>query len=163
MSNNAESICRKLAGNLRRRALHAFIVHCWTKTVRIAPRTSYYIDGSIHSDFVENPTLSQLWLGRPNSNHLLLHYEIYRFNTLGVVYAILLLCWSTPCLITLLRYTLSYYMAKKFPISIHCCAIPNPNTILRYTLSYYMAKQFPVSIHCWAIPNPNTMFRFTQL
>ena len=37
MSNNAESICRKLAEQLRRPALHAFIIHGGTKSVRIAP------------------------------------------------------------------------------------------------------------------------------
>ena len=37
MSNNDECICRKVGKRLRRPALHAFIIHCGTKSTWIAP------------------------------------------------------------------------------------------------------------------------------
>ena len=89
-----------------------------------------------------------------------------------VVYAILLLCWSTACFFTLLRFTQHFYIAELYPILIHCwgirylntllsnfqtqipCwAIPSPNTLLKYTLSYYIAKQFR---------NTNTLLSYNQ-
>ena len=99
-----------------------------------------------------------------------------------VVYAILLLCWSTTCFITLVSFT---------QLFLHCWTTPNHNTLFRYTLFYYIAEQFSISIttgpypipthcwgipylitllsnsqiliHCWAIPNPNILLMYTQL
>ena len=104
-----------------------------------------------------------------------------------VVYANLLLCWSTACFITLLRFTQPFYNTELYPILTHCwgipylitllghsrrlilCwAIPNPNTLLRYSLSDYVAEQFPISrhtelypilTHCWGIPNFDLLLR----
>ena len=75
--------------------------------------------------------------------------------------SILLLCWSTACFITLLSY----------PTILHWCAIPNPNTLLRYTLSFYIAEQFlkaiitepyPILTHCWGIPYLITLLSNSQ-
>ena len=159
MSNNAESIRRKLVEKLRRPASHAFIIHCGTKSIQIAhPNT-------LTDRYIQLLPNTQPYLNF-DSDALIqaIYYYITKYTVLihwWVVYAILLLCWSTPCLITLFRYTLSYYVARGFPIPIHCCAIPNLNTLWRYIPSYYMGKQVPISIHCWAIPNPNTLFRYT--
>ena len=107
-----------------------------------------------------------------------------------IVDAILLLCWSTACFITLLSFAQHFYIAELYPILIHCwripylitllsnsqilipCwAIPNPNTLLRYTLSHYNAREFPNSIHTelypsltprWGVPNINTLLSYTR-
>ena len=104
-----------------------------------------------------------------------------------VVYAILLLCWSTAFFITLLSFTQPFYIAELYPILTHCWGIPyaitllsnsqrlrfcwvipNPNTLLRYSLFFYIAEHFPISIHtelypilthCWGIPNFDTLLR----
>ena len=96
------------------------------------------------------------------------------------MYAILLLCWSTACFITLFSFTQPFYIGELYSILTHCWGIPcpftllinsqklilcwatpNPNTLLRYSLSQQIAEQFPISIHtelypilthCWGIP-----------
>ena len=70
-----------------------------------------------------------------------------------VVDAILLLCRSIDCFITLLSFTQHFYIAELYPILIHCWGVPNLITLL---------SNSQILIHCWAIPNPNTMFRCTQ-
>ena len=50
-----------------------------------------------------------------------------------VVYAILLLCWSTACFITLLSFTQHFYK------------------LLSYTQSYYIVEVYPILILCLAI------------
>ena len=70
-------------------------------------RTSYYIDGLMHSIFAENFNLAQVKDSRTQIHTL--HYYIAEniacLNTLGGVYAIFLLCWGIRCLVTLLSYT----------------------------------------------------------
>ena len=118
--------------------------------------------------------------------------EVYPVLThWSVVYAILLLRWSTACFITFLRFTQLYHIAELYPIVthcwgirylntllsnsqilIHCWAIPNLNTLLRYNLSQKIAEQFPISIHtelypilthCWGIPYLNTLLSNSQI
>ena len=181
ISNNAESICRKESEKLRRSALHAFIKRCVTKSAQMArpstltdSYTRFLLKTQPFLNFVTRTTKSFSYIITLPKYTVLIHWWI--------VYANLLLRWSTHCFITLLsetptkshrwaipnpntllRYTLSYYLAKQIPISIHCWAIPNPITLLRYTLSSYFAEQIPISIHWWAKPNPNTLFRYTEL
>ena len=69
-----------------------------------------------------------------------------------VVYAILLLCWSTAYFITLLSFTQHFYIVELYPMLIHCRGIPYHNTLL---------SNSQILIHCWAIPNPNTMLRYS--
>ena len=47
------------------------------------------------------------------------------------VYAILLLCWDTRCLITMLSYTQQKYIVVVYSTLIHCWNTPNTNTLLR--------------------------------
>ena len=119
----------------------------------------------------------------------LLYRNIPCLNTLMVVYATLLLCWSTACFISLLSFTQLFYNAElnlflahcwgipyliTLPSNtqklIHCWATPNPNTLLRYSLFYYIAEHFPISRHielypiltrCWGIPNFDLLLRQT--
>ena len=64
-----------------------------------------------------------------------------------VVDAILLLCWSTACFITLLSFTQQFYIAELYLILLHCRGIP-------YLITWLSNSQ--ILIHCWAIPNPKT-------
>ena len=123
MPTNAECICKKVSKKLRRPALHDFILHCGTKSARIAPPNTLT---DPYSRFLPE---TQLYLnfmtGTPNSKSYII--TLPKYTVLihwWIVYAILLLCWSTPCLITSLSYT---------PTKSHCWAIPNPNTLFRYT------------------------------
>ena len=67
-------------------------------------RTSKYIDGLIHSVFVENTTLSQ-FCDSDAQIQTILNYitEVYRLNTFA---------GSLRYLITLLKYTLFYYIVE---------------------------------------------------
>ena len=130
-----------------------FHITLWNKVA--SDRTSWNIDGLIHSVLAKSPTVSH-FCDSDTQIHFLYYYntEVWRIIHWWIVYAKLLLCWSTPCVITLLSET---------PTNSHCWAIPNPNTLLRHTLPYYIAKQIRKSTHGWAIPNHNTLFRYTQL
>ena len=70
-------------------------------------RTSWYIDGLMHSVVAENFNLTQV--KDSGTQIITLHYYIAEniacLNTFVGVYAIFLLCWGTGCLITLLSYT----------------------------------------------------------
>ena len=126
MSNNAESVCRKVGEN-------------WTTLSQFDDpdtqiQTLYYCITEAY------PVLIQWWVV---DAILLLCWRTACFVTLlsftqhfyiAELYPILIHCWGIPYLITLLSNS---------QILIHCWAKPNPNTLLRYTLSYYIAKQFP--------------------
>ena len=155
-------------------------------------RTPWYIDGLIHSVSGGSPTLSHF--DDSNTPMQTLYYCITEAYPVlkhwWVVYAIILLCWSTACFITLLGFTQQFYIAELYRIPIHfwgipnlvtlqgnsqklihCWAIPNPNILLRYSLSQNNAEQFPISkhtelypilTHCWGIPYPNTLLSNSQ-
>ena len=109
-------------------------------------RTSWYIDGLIHSVFAGSPTLISIWrLGHPNPNSLLLHYRC--------IPCLKTIVGSVRYVIILLKYSLFYYIVEHYQTFLHCWAIPNLNTLLRYPLSYYIATQFP---------NTNTLVSYTQ-
>ena len=180
ISNNAESICRRESEKLRRSALHAFIIRCVTKSARMAS-PSTLTDSYTRFLLKAQPFLNFV-TQTPKSFSYIITFPKYTVSIhWWIVYANLLLCWSTPCFktllsetptkwhrwaipnpITLLRYTLSSYFAEQIPISIHFWAIPNPNTLFRYTELYYIAEMNRNSLHCRAIPNPNTLFRYSQ-
>ena len=140
MSNNAESICRKDSEKLRRSALHSFILHCGTKWARIA-RPNTLTDSYIRFLPEAQPYLNSM-TRTPKSK--LFFIALPCPNTL---------VGRVCSLITLLKYSLFYYVVELYPTFLLCCAIPNPNTLLRYTLSYYMAKQFQKT---------NTLLSYTQ-
>ena len=81
-------------------------------------RTSYYIVGLIHSVFAGSPTVSQ-FCDLETQIKTMYYYitEVYRLNTMvGIV----------RYLITLLKYTLFYYIVELYPMKI---------TLLSYTQS----------------------------
>ena len=99
-----------------------------------------------------NP-ISIRWLGHSNPNSLFFITEAYPVLIhWWVVYAILLLCWSTACFIALLSSTQHFYNAELYPILILCWGIPYLITLL---------SNSQILIHCWAIPNPNKLLRYT--
>ena len=156
-------------------------------------RTSKYIDGLIHSVSAGSPTLSQFddWDTQIQTPYYCITEAYSVLTHWCVVYAILLLCWSTACFITLLSFTQHFYIAELYPILIHCWsipylitllsisrilihywAIPNPNTSLRYSLTQNIAEQFPISIHTalypilthfWGIPYLITLLSNSQI
>ena len=95
--------------------------------------TSEYIDGFIHSVFAESLNLSQV-KDSGTQIHTIRYYiaEIYLvlIHWWGL-YAILLLCWGTRCLITWLSYTQQYYIVVVYSTVVHCWTIPTTNTLLR--------------------------------
>ena len=115
--------------------------------------TSWYIDGLIHSVFAGSPTLSRI--DDSDTQIQTLYYCITEVYPVlihwWVVCAILLICWSTTCFITLLSFAQSFYIAQLNPILTHCWGIPYHNTLLRNP---------QILICCWPIPNPNTLLSF---
>ena len=59
-----------------------------------------------------------------------------------VVYAILLLCWSTPCCITLLSYIQQFHIAELYLILTHGWAIPYLSTLSNYYRFIINRRQF---------------------
>ena len=115
-------------------------------------RTSWYIDGIIHSVFTESLTVSHLHHSDTQIQTICcFSTEVHRLSTL---------VGSVRYLITFLKYTLFYYIVQLYPTISHCWAIANPNTFLRYTPSYYIAEHFPISIHCWAITSLSTLSNY---
>ena len=96
-----KSVCRNVGEKLRRPILHAFIIYCVTKLVRIAP------PNTLTDSYTEFLPRTQPYLNfktrTPNSKPYIItlpkHAVLIHW---WVVYIILLLCWFTPCFITLL-------------------------------------------------------------
>ena len=160
MPNNTESICRKAGKKLRRLALHVFIIHCrkkWAQNATSNTLTNPYIrflqKTQTYLNFMTRTPKSKPCIVTLQKYTVLIHW--------WVVYAILLLCWSTTCFITLLSWT---------PTKSHCWTIPNPNTLLRYTLSFFnwlsisqfqhIVELYPILTHCWGIANINTLLSY---
>ena len=131
MPNNAESACRKV-GEIWGDSFYTLSYYIVKKkSVGIAPPNT--LTHTLRFCRKPNP-IPIRWLGHPKPNSLLLHYRsIPSLNTL---------VGSVRYLITLLKYRLFHYIVELYRTFLHCWATPNPNTLLRYTLSYYIAKQF---------------------
>ena len=119
MPNNAETVCRKIGEKLRRLVLHAFIIHCGTKSVRIADPntltnsyTRFLPKPQPYLNFVTRADKSKPYIIILPKYTVLIHWR--------VVYAIFFFCWSTPCFITLLSYTRKLHIAELYPILTHC-------------------------------------------
>ena len=152
MPNNAESICRKVGEKLGRPVLHAFITHCGTYSVRIAPRKT--LTDSYTRFLPETQSYLNLMTRTPKSKPY--YITLPKYAVLihwWVLYAIFLLCWSTPCFITLLRYTQQSHIAELYLILGHCFGIPNFITLLPKTVTQYIAGLYPIVTHCWGIAN----------
>ena len=151
MPTNADSICRKVGEKFRRRlyTLSHYILeqnhlgshllkHWRTHTLRFRRKPNH---------------ISIQWLRHPNPNHILLQ------------------CRSIPCLktlvgsvrylITLLKYTLFYYIVELYPILTHCWGIPYLFTLLSNSQFQYLAELYPIPAHCWGLPNIDTLLRYT--
>ena len=83
--------------------------------------------------FAESKNLSQV-KDSNNQIHTIQSYIAERYLVLihsWRVYAILLLCWDTRCLITMLSYTQQKYIVVVYSTLIHCWNTHNTNTLLR--------------------------------
>ena len=81
---------------MKQPALHATIRTCGTKSAQIAPPNTLT---DSYTRFAKNPTLSQFTAS--DTQIRTLYYYITEVDPVSihwlVVYAILLLCWSTAC------------------------------------------------------------------
>ena len=116
MPTNAECICRKVDKKLRQPALHAFILHPGTKSAWIAP------PNTLTDSYIRFLTKAQPYLNLYDSEgqiQNIIYYitAVYRLNTFVS---------SLRYLITLLKYTLLYYIVEFNSKKI---------TLLSYTLS----------------------------
>ena len=151
MPNKAESRCRMVGEKLRRRAPHATILHCGTKSARIAtPNT--LTDSYTQLLPTTDPYL--IFMTRTSkSKPSIITLTKYTVSVhWRVVYAILLFCWSAACFITLFSFTQHLYIAEPNPILTHCWGIPYLITLL---------SNSQLLILCWAIPNPNARLRYS--
>ena len=112
--NYADSVCRKVGEKLRRRALLAIIIHCWTKSARIAPLETLT---DSYSWFLPRtqPYLNSVTRAPKSIPYTLLTEIGPVFIHWRVVYDILLICWSTA-------YFISF--VELYPILTHCCVLP---------------------------------------
>ena len=117
MPNNADSTCRLVEEKLKRPVLHAIIIHCGTKLAMIVPPTTM--------------TDSNTWL-LPKSRS----YLNWMTRTPK----------SKPSIITLLKYTMSWYIGGK-------------RTPFYYNLLYCIVELHPTLLQFWVLPNPNTSLR----
>ena len=84
--------------------------------------------------FCRKPQLvSSQWLRQTNACHIFYIVGEYPVSKQWCgVQAILLFCWGTPRLNTVLSYTESSGINEIHFSLLHCWAIPNPNALLRY-------------------------------
>ena len=124
MPHKAQSICRKVGKKLRRPALHAFKIHCGTESVRIAPPNTMT---ESYTRFLPKIQPYVIFSTRtPKSEQYSLTLPKYTvLKHWWVVYAIVLLCWSTRCFNTLFSYTQQFLFAEIYTVltdqwGIHC-------------------------------------------
>ena len=94
--------------------------------------TSWINDGLMHTVFTESFNLSQVKDSDAQIDTI--HWHIAEINPVLIHwwgwYAILLLCRSIRCLVTLLSYTHRYYSVVVYSFLLQCWAIPIHNTLL---------------------------------
>ena len=131
--------------------LYPILTHCWGKPYLITLLSNSQI--LIHCWAILNS--NTLLRYTPSQNIA----EQFPISIITELYPIITHCWDIPYLITLLSNSQRLIL---------CWAIPNPNTLLRYSLSYYIAEEFPISIHTelypilthlWGTPNFDTLLR----
>ena len=160
MPNNAKNISRKVGKKLRRPAVHAFIKHCGTKSARIAPSKTlkdlniqFLPKTQLYFNFRTRTLKSQPYIFTIPKYTVSIHW--------CVVYAILKLCWTSPCFfLNCWTKHQQSHIAELYPILTHCLGIPNLIIILRSTVIHYMAELYPILTHCWGIANINTLLSY---
>ena len=139
---NAESICRKAGEKLRRPAMHAFIILCGTKSVRIAPPNTM-TDSYTRFLPANQPYLNFMTRTPKSKPHIRILRKYLVFLPWWIVNTILLLCWSTPCFITFLSYTQQLDLAELYPILTHCWGLPSFTMSLGYSHFPQIAELYP--------------------
>ena len=160
LPNNTECIRRKVAKKLNRLALHAFKKHCGTKSTWIAP-PSILADSYIRFLSKAQPYLTFMTQTPKSEPYFITSPKYTVLIHSRVVYAILLLCWSTPCFITLLNYKHQQdHIAEPYPILTHCWGIFFLITWLSNSQFQYIVQLYPIVAHCWGIANINTLLSY---
>ena len=120
----------------------------------------------IHSLFAEKRKRNSIqWLRQPNPNHKLWHYRsIPCPNTL---------VGSVRCLITLLKYSLSYYIvesytqhlytAELYPVLTCCWGRSSLSIMLSNSQFQSIAELYPILLHWRGIPSFKTLVRWTLI
>ena len=160
--NIAENICRMVGKKFRRSALNAFIIHCGTKLVRIAPLNT--LTDSI-SVFAESQTVSHFCDSDTQMQTIYFYItEVYlALIHWWVVYAIFLLFWKSACFIILSSYTHQFYITELHSILEHCWGIPYLITLQGNSQSQWIAEVYPNLNQCWVIPHLNTLHINSQI
>ena len=134
MPNNAESVCRKVGENW------ATLSQIDDSDTQI--KTLYYCNTEAYPVlmhwWVVDSILILCWSTACFNTLLSFTQHFY----IAELYPILIHCWGIPYLITLLCNSQKLKHCWATPNFNTYWAIPNPKTLLRYTLSYYIAKQF---------------------
>ena len=129
MPNNADSVWRKVGEKLKRRALLAIIIHCRTKSARIAPLKTFT---DSYSWFLPR---AQPYLNSVTRAPKSIPYT-FTSRSRSCLFT---LKGSVRYLINLLKYSLLYQF---------CWIIPNPNTLLRFYQSYFVTELYLILVHC---------------
>ena len=153
MAITAESMCRRLSEKLRRPALHAFIIHFGTKSARVAPPITF-TDSNARFWPRARPCPSFYTQTHKYKPYIVTLPKYTVLIPWWVVYAILLLCWSTPCF---------FYIVELYPIQTQCWGIPHPFTLIRNYQKQYIAELYPILAHCWGKANLITLLSKSQL
>ena len=147
MPNKPKSICMKVGEKLRRAPLHAFILHCGTKSARTEPPntltnsyTQFLPKTQPYLKFLTRTSKSKPFIITLPKYTVLKHWRI--------VYAILLLCWNTPCFIKFWSYTLHFHIAVLYSIVTHCWGTPYLVTLLSNSQFQYIAQLYLITKHC---------------
>ena len=119
MSKNAESICSMVSEKLRRPALHAFIKHCGHKSPRIA-RPNTLTDSYTWFLPKVQPFLIFMTRTRKYISNIITLPKYTVLIHWRIVYANLLLCWSTPFLLHCWAEHQQNHNAELYPILTHC-------------------------------------------
>ena len=108
----------------------------------------------MHSVFAESKNLSQV-KDSNNQIHTIQSYIAERYLVLihsWRVYAILLLCWDTRCLITMLSYTQQKYIVVVYSTLVHCWNTPITN----------IAEVDPIILHCWVSADFKALMSYSE-
>ena len=159
MPKNADKICRMVAKKLklRRPAPHAIILHCGTKSAKIATPNTLTV---YYTRFFPTPQPYLNSLTRTPKSKPYIHISEKKslFKHWWVVYAILLLCLITDCFITVLSQTQLFYIAELCPMLTFCWTFCWD----WWCTPFFTLQSFSQTlVYCWAMPSPYTFFTYT--
>ena len=164
--SNANSTCRKTREKLSRLTPHTIIIHCGTKSDRIARPNTLTDSYTRFLPKTQSYTISMTRTPKSIPNKITLpKYTCLNLLVDSVRYLIFF-CWSTACFITLLSYTQHFYNAELYPILTYfwgvplllpCWPITDFTTLPKRYQSYHIVEVYSPLTHCWAITYLSTL------